>query len=229
VLDFHGKIQPQQEPDRAARAREILAILSQTYPDAGTALRFETPFQLLVAAMLSAQTTDRQVNKITERLFKRYREPQDFARLNPEELAREIKGCGLYKNKSRNIIATSRILVEKYNSQVPRTLGELELLPGVGRKTANVVLNVAFGQPTLPVDTHVFRVSHRLGLARGKTPEKTEEELLAIIPEYARRAAHHQLIAHGRTICTARRPRCNICPVAHLCPSRDVQEPVTSG
>ncbi|RKO66995.1 endonuclease III [Desulfofundulus salinus] len=225
---LHGTTQPQEEQDRAARVSEILAILSQTYPDAGTALRFETPFQLLVAAMLSAQTTDRQVNIITGRLFQRYREPADFARLQPEELGREIRGCGLYRNKSKNIIAASRILVEKYNSQVPQSLEELESLPGVGRKTANVVLNVAFGRPTLPVDTHVFRVSHRLGLARGKTPEKTEEELLAIIPEYARRAAHHQLIAHGRTICTARRPRCNICPVAHLCPSRDGQEPVTS-
>ncbi|MDQ0285946.1 endonuclease-3 [Desulfofundulus luciae] len=225
---LHGTTQPQEEQDRAARASEILAILSKTYPDAGTALCFGTPFQLLVAAMLSAQTTDRQVNKITERLFKRYREPRDFARLKPEELAREIKGCGLYKNKSRNIIATSRILVEKYNSQVPQSLEELEGLPGVGRKTANVVLNVAFGRPALPVDTHVFRVSHRLGLARGKTPQKTEEELLAIIPEHARRAAHHQLIAHGRTVCTARRPRCNACPVAHLCPSRDGREPLTS-
>ncbi|MDK2887467.1 MAG: endonuclease [Thermoanaerobacter sp.] len=214
----------EEKTNGAARVEEILAVLSRTYPDAGTALRFETPFQLLVAAMLSAQTTDRQVNKITEKLFKRYREPRDFALLTPEELAREIKGCGLYRSKSKHIIAASRILVEKYNSRVPQNLAELELLPGVGRKTANVVLNVAFGQPTLPVDTHVFRVSHRLGLARARTPEETEEELLAIIPENARRAFHHQLIAHGRVICTARRPRCGNCPLAYLCPSRSIQE-----
>lgn len=200
------------------RVREILDILARTYPDARTALHFNNPFQLLVAAILSAQTTDRQVNSITDRLFRHYRRPEDFARLNPEELAREIQGCGLYRNKSKNIIATSRILVEKYNSRVPDRLEELESLPGVGRKTANVVLNVAFGRPTIPVDTHVFRVSHRLGLARSKTPEKTEEELVSLIPEERRRAAHHQLIAHGRQVCTARSPRCPACPLAHLCP-----------
>lgn len=205
----------------AARAREILAVLARTYPKSKTALNFASPFQLLVAAMLSAQSTDRQVNIITAGLFLRYRTPADFARLTPAELAEEIKGCGLYRNKSKNIIATSRTLVEKYGSIVPSTREELEQLPGVGRKTANVVLNVAFGQPALPVDTHVFRVSHRLGLSGARTPERTEADLLKLIPEALRRDAHHQLITHGRQICRARRPRCPVCPLAGLCPSRD--------
>ncbi|WP_027717834.1 endonuclease III [Desulfovirgula thermocuniculi] len=209
-----------KEAGEARRVREILDILARTYPEARTALLFETPFQLLVAAILSAQTTDRQVNRITRQLFARYREPEDFARLTPEELAREIRGCGLYKNKSRHIIAASRILVEKYGSRVPESLEELQRLPGVGRKTANVVLNVAFGRPALPVDTHVLRVARRLGLARGKTPQKVEEELLAVIPEEERRDAHHRLIAHGRAVCKAVRPRCGTCSLSHLCPGR---------
>jgi len=203
------------------RAGEILAVLARTYPRAETELRFATPFQLLVAVMLSAQSTDRQVNKITARLFRRFPTPADFARLTPEELAGEIKGCGLYRNKSRHIIETSRILVEKYDSRVPTTREELERLPGVGRKTAGVVLNVAFGQPTLPVDTHVFRVSHRLGLAGAGTPEKTETELLRLVPPEERRKVHHRLIALGRQFCRARRPRCSACPLCALCPSRD--------
>lgn len=204
----------------AQRVREILDILARTYPEARTALAFETPFQLLVAAILSAQTTDRQVNRITRRLFARYRGPEDFARLSPEELAEEIRGCGLYKSKSRHIIAASRLLVEKCGSRVPESLEELQRLPGVGRKTANVVLNVAFGRPALPVDTHVLRVARRLGLARGNTPQKVEEELVALIPEEERRDAHHRFIAHGRAVCRAVRPRCGNCPLNHLCPGR---------
>ncbi|OAT85538.1 endonuclease III [Desulfotomaculum copahuensis] len=199
----------------------MLAVLARTYPEADTALHFASPFQLLVAAMLSAQSTDRQVNIITAGLFQRYRTPADFARLTPEELAEKIKGCGLYHNKSKNIIAASRMLVDKYAGAVPSTREELERLPGVGRKTANVVLNVAFGRPALPVDTHVFRVSHRLGLSSARTPERTEADLLKLIPEAQRRDAHHRLIAHGRQICRARRPRCAVCPLAALCPSRD--------
>lgn len=196
---------------------EVLYILEQLYPEAQTALNFSTPFELLVAVMLSAQCTDERVNKTTSRLFKNYRTPEDFARLNIETLAGEIRSCGLFRNKSKNIIATSQILVDKYNSTVPSNLEQLQKLPGVGRKTANVVLSVAFNQPTLAVDTHVFRVSHRLGLASGKNPAQTEDELLKQVPPHMRRDAHHRIIHHGRKVCKARSPNCQECALQHLC------------
>lgn len=199
------------------KADEVLYILEQIYPKAQTALNFATPFELLVAVMLSAQCTDERVNKTTSRLFKKYHTPEDFARLNIETLADEIRSCGLYRNKSKNIIATSKILVEKYNSTVPNNLEELQKLPGVGRKTANVVLSVAFNQPTLAVDTHVFRVSQRLGLSTGKNPLQTEDELLEQIPPNMRRDAHHRIIYHGRKVCKARSPNCRECALQHLC------------
>jgi endonuclease-3 len=196
---------------------EIIKILSGLYPQARTALEYENAFQLLIAVILSAQSTDLQVNRITEKLFKKHRSPEDFARLNADTLADQIKSCGLFCRKSKNIISACRILVEKYGSCVPSSREELEKLPGVGPKSASVLLGIAFKQPTLPVDTHVFRISHRLGLSKAETPEKTEKELLALIPPQYRMDFHHQLLAHGRQVCTARKPKCIDCRLLKHC------------
>jgi len=204
--------------------KNILEILSRLYPEARTTLDYENTFQLLIAVILSAQCSDRQVNKITKRLFQEYRTPEEFAGLTVERLAEEIKSCGLYRGKSMNIIAACNILVERYGSRVPASREELQQLPGVGRKSANVVLGVAFNQPALPVDTHVFRVSHRLGLTRARTPEGAEEDLLACIPPEYRMDFHHQLLAHGRWICTARKPKCVSCQLLELCPAGNYGE-----
>ena len=201
------------------RVTAILAKLAEYYPDAVTALNFESEFELLVAVVLSAQSTDKQVNRVTAKLFQKYSTPADFAALTPEELAEEIKGCGLYKNKAVFLTQTARELVSKYDSRVPNNRQELEGLPGVGRKTANVVLSVAFDQDTLAVDTHVHRVAARLGLASGKNTLQTEKELLAVIPVRQRKDFHHRLINHGRELCLARKPRCGRCFLADLCPS----------
>ena len=206
------------------RVEQILARLAEAYPNATTDLKFSTPFELLVAVVLSAQSTDAQVNKITERLFQKFRTPEDFAALTPEELAEHIKGCGLFRNKSKFIVEASRIIAEQYKGNVPEKREQLEKLPGVGRKTANVVLGVAFGQHTFPVDTHVHRLAHRLGLASGKTPEQTEGELCALIPPELWQAAHHQIIQHGRKVCDARTPRCGECRLRYLCPTGGKRE-----
>lgn len=200
------------------RIREVLDRLAAMYPEAGTALKYGSTFQLLVAVMLSAQCTDRQVNKITAGLFKKYSRPEDFADLEWEELAQHIKGCGLYRNKSRNIVGASRILVEKHGSRVPANREDLEALPGVGRKTANVVLNIAFNRPVMPVDTHVFRTSRRLGLSGGKTPAAVERDLMRVVPPERLGKVHHYLILHGRELCRSRSPRCGECTLAGLCP-----------
>jgi len=205
------------------RIKKILSILAKTYPNAKTALQYKTPFQLLVAVILSARCTDKRVNEITKKIFKKYHSPYDFAQLSPEELSREIKGCGLHHNKSRFIIDTSRILVSKYNSYVPEDRISLQQLPGIGRKSANVILNVAFKKDVIPVDTHVFRVTHRLGLARAVTPEKTESELMEYIPNGFRRDAHHWFINHGRLVCREQKPRCQSCVLAELCPGLGVK------
>lgn len=217
-----------KETGRLTRAKKekvakIMEQLAESYPDAGTALHFKTPFELLVAAILSAQCTDKQVNRITDRLFKKYNTPREFAELTPEELAEEIKGCGLYRNKSKYIVEASREIVKRHGGLVPRTRQELEALPGVGRKTAGVVLGVAYGGSALPVDTHVYRVAHRLGLSEARDPGKVEEDLAGCIPPQQRMAAHHRLIAHGRTICSARRPACGGCCLKDLCryPARE--------
>lgn len=192
-------------------------MLEQCYPDAGTSLVFKTTFELLVAAVLSAQCTDKQVNRITARLFKKYNKPQDFARLTPEELGEEIKGCGLYRNKSRFIIESSRKIIKEHGGSVPVTRNELEALPGVGRKTAGVITGVAYGGSALPVDTHVFRVSRRLGLSAARDPVKVEEGLAAFVPPEERMPFHHRLIFHGREICRARKPLCQRCCLKDYC------------
>ncbi len=204
--------------DDSGRILEITERLVRMYPGAGTGLKYGSTFQLLVAVMLSARCTDQQVNKITGNLFKKYSGPEDFAALEWEALARQIKGCGLYSNKSKNIVETSRILVNKYNSRVPEDRESLEALPGVGRKTANVVLNVAFNKPVMPVDTHVFRTSRRLGLSSGKTPAAVERGLLQVLPVEFLAPMHHCLILHGRKVCRAIRPLCGECPLQDLCP-----------
>lgn len=196
---------------------EILDVLENTYPDAQCELIHENPFQLLIATVLSAQTTDKKVNQVTEKLFKKYNTPQAFAVLEQQKLEEEIREIGLYKNKAKNIIALCRMLIDEYNGEVPKTMEELIKLPGVGRKTANVVLSNAFGVPAIAVDTHVFRVSNRIGIAESKDVEGTEEQLMKNIPKKRWSKAHHLLIFHGRRTCAARKPKCESCPLAPRC------------
>ena len=200
-----------------ARVRAILDALEKTYPDAHSGLRYENAFELLVAATLSAQTTDKQVNRITEGLFSRFPAPEDFAAVEPEELEPYIMSCGVYRNKAKNIVGASRMLVERFGSKVPGDRDALMRLPGVGRKTANVVLSNAFGEDAIAVDTHVFRVANRLGLADAKDVLGTELDLMKAIPKEKWSRAHHWLIWHGRTVCRARNPKCGECPLQRLC------------
>lgn len=197
--------------------RAILDELGKLYPDAHCELNHSTPFELLVATILSAQSTDVRVNMVTERLFKKYNTPEDFAALSPATVAEEIKELGLYRNKSKNIVAAAQQIIEKHDGKVPSTREELEQLPGVGRKTANVVLSTAFGIPAIAVDTHVFRVARRLGLASGSTPLAVERELMDCVPKDEWSVTHHRLIFHGRRVCEARSPRCEMCPLKPYC------------
>lgn len=195
----------------------VLGLLEELYPDAKAELNFSNPFELLIATILSAQCTDVRVNKVTYELFKELKKPEDFIELGEKELINRIKTCGLGNSKGKNIIRTSKILVERYNGKVPGTMDDLLELPGVGRKTANVVLSNAFGLPAIAVDTHVFRVSNRIGLANADTVEKTEQNLMENIPKNRWIKAHHLLIFHGRRICKARNPQCEICPINKYC------------
>lgn len=195
----------------------IINMLENEYKGMGCALNYSSPFELLVATMLSAQTTDITVNKATKILFEKYNKPEDFAIMTPEELEPFIKSCGFYKNKAKNIIEASKKIKKEFNGKVPNSLEELIKLPGVGRKTANVVLSNAFGKDAIAVDTHVFRVSNRIGLANAKDVYQTEEQLMKNIPKEYWSRAHHWLIWHGRKICTARKPKCDICPIETLC------------
>jgi endonuclease-3 len=199
-------------------AQSILATLAEVYANDGPALKYNSVYQLLIAVILSAQTNDNQVNKITEKLFVDYGTPEKMAELTVAELEKKIQTCGLYKNKAKNIIAANRMLLEEYGGVVPNTREELIKLPGVGRKTANVVLSVGFGLPALAVDTHIFRVAHRLGFSSGKTPDDVERDLCALIPEQDWAKAHHWFIWHGRRVCDARHPKCAECPLLEWCP-----------
>lgn len=203
--------------DEQTKLGEILRLLEEHYSNATTELNFDNPFELLIATILAAQCTDRQVNKVTPGLFSKYPGPEDFAVLSPEELGKEIYSCGFYKTKSRNIIETCRLLLAKHGGQVPNDMESLTSLPGVGRKTANVILGNAFNIPAFPVDTHVFRVSHRLGLSLKKTPEKVEADLCQVFLKKDWIKTHHQLILHGRTLCKAQNPLCNKCPLNAYC------------
>lgn len=199
------------------RYKRIMDKLAAEYPEAKTELNFTTPFELLVATILSAQTTDRQVNKVTAELFKKYNTAEDFARLTPEELAEEIKSIGLYRNKSRFIIEASKMLLEKYDGEVPASREELMKLPGVGRKTANVILSSAFNRAAIAVDTHVFRVANRIGLANSDDVLGVEKQLMERVPESLWSKLHHWLIFHGRRVCKARNPACSSCVLKEDC------------
>ena len=195
----------------------VLKKLEEMYPQADTELEFNSNYQLLVAVMLSAQCTDKRVNVVTRELFKEYGTPEDMLKLSQDELEKKIFSCGFYKNKARNILATSKIIVEKYNGEVPSDWDILQTLPGVGRKTANVVAAVAFNIPAIAVDTHVFRVANRIGLAYGKDELQTELQLQKAISKDMWLKAHHLIIWHGRRCCESRKPKCNECLINSYC------------
>ena len=209
---------PRRKVTRAV-AREELAILERTYPDAVTALAYTNPFELLVAVILSAQCTDARVNLTTPALFARYPDAASLARADPADVEGIIKSCGFFRMKAKNIVAAARGLVADHGGAVPAERQALEALPGVGRKTANVVLSVAFAEPAFAVDTHVFRVAHRLGLTLATTPRGVEDDLTKLVPRERWRYAHHWLILHGRAVCKAPVPLCDRCPVV-MCPTR---------
>ena len=201
----------------AAKRHEIFSRLREANPHPTTELEYTTPFELLVAVVLSAQSTDRGVNLATRRLFPVANTPEAIVALGEAGLAEFIRTLGLYKSKARHLIAACRLLVERHGGEVPAGRAALEALPGVGRKTANVILNTAFGEPTMAVDTHIFRVANRTGLAPGKNVLEVEKKLLKTIPKEFRIDAHHWLILHGRYTCQARKPRCGECIIADLC------------
>ena len=196
---------------------DLLEELKRLYPDARPALKFDDEYQLLVAVILSAQCTDERVNKVTAELFKRHGTPQGMLALSQEELEGYIFSCGLYRSKAAHILSATRDIVEKFNGKVPGDFNELKSLAGVGQKTANVVFSVAFGGDAIAVDTHVFRVANRLGIAKGDTPFKVEEGLKAAIPQECWSKAHHWLIFHGRQVCHARKPDCEHCTLSKYC------------
>ena len=202
------------------KRHEIFARLKKSNPRPTTELQYRTPFELLVSVILSAQATDKSVNKATAELFKVAHTPQQIHDLGLRGLKSYIKSIGLYNTKAANILKTCRILMEQHGGQVPDTRADLQALPGVGRKTANVILNTAFGQPTIAVDTHIFRVANRTGLAPGKSVLAVEMKLLKLVPEEYRHDAHHWLILHGRYTCIARKPRCPGCVIYDLCEYR---------
>lgn len=200
-----------------AKRYEIMKRLAELRPNAKSELEYQTPFELLVAVVLSAQATDKSVNLATRELYPVANTPEAIYKLGIEGLTPYIKTIGLYRNKAKHVIALCEKLIKEYDGQVPDDREALESLPGVGRKTANVVLNVAFGHPTIAVDTHIFRVSNRTGFAPGKTPEEVEKKLLKFVPEEFKKDAHHWLLLHGRYCCKAAKPECGTCPIADLC------------
>jgi len=205
----------------AKKIRAIFSRLKKANPAPTTELVYHSPFELLISVILSAQATDKSVNKATEKLFKLANSPEKILKLGEEKLREYVKTIGLYKNKAKNIILTCQLLVDQFHSKVPSTREELESLPGVGRKTANVILNTCFKQPVIAVDTHIFRVAQRIGLAKGKTPLAVEEQLMKVIPKQYLHDAHHWLILHGRYVCTARKPKCPECVINKWCEFKD--------
>ena len=199
----------------------IYSRLRELDPTPDTELHYDSPFELLVAVILSAQATDVSVNKATDKLYPVANSPESILALGVDGLKPYIKTIGLFNNKAENIIKTCRILIDQYDSDVPRTRAELEQLPGVGRKTANVILNTAFGEPTIAVDTHIFRVANRTGIAKGKTPLEVEKRLVRLTPDEFKKDAHHWLILHGRYVCKARRPLCAECAIVEWCEYRN--------
>ena len=210
---------PQKMP--LSNVEQLFQILSRANPSPKTELDFISSYTLLVAVVLSAQATDVSVNKATKTLFQSASSPKAMVKLGIPEIKRHIKTIGLYNTKSENVFKLSQILIDKHHSSVPEDRKSLEALPGVGRKTANVVMNEAFGIPTIAVDTHIFRVGNRTGLAPGKTPDIVEKESIRRVPEKWKKGAHHWLILHGRYVCKARKPECDICLISHLCCFQD--------
>ncbi len=198
---------------------KIFEILKKTNPHPTTELHYSSPFELLIAVILSAQATDKSVNLATAKLFPVADTPEKILALGEVELKKYIRTIGLYNTKTKNILKTCEALITRHGAKVPHTREALESLPGVGRKTANVLLNTLFGETTIAVDTHIFRVAHRLRLSEGKTPEKVEQDLMRVIPKKYLKDAHHWLVLHGRYICQARKPKCAICPLQKYCPS----------
>ena len=203
---------------RRARARTLIRHLERAYPDAACALRFTTPLELLVATILAAQCTDERVNQVTRTLFEKYRRAEDYARADAATFEGEIRSTGFFRAKTRSVLGMARALVERHGGEVPRTLEALTALPGVGRKTANVVLGNAFGVPGIAVDTHVFRVTQRLGLAKADDADEVEAQLAEVVPRPTWTRFCHLIQAHGRQVCHARTPECPECPVRALCP-----------
>lgn len=216
--------------DLKLRTRKIIRLLKRAYPDAKCSLNHSNAFELLIATILSAQCTDARVNIVTQDLFRKYRKPADYLKVAPKELERDIRTTGFFRNKTKSIQGTAKVLTETYGGEVPETIEELLELPGVARKTANVVLGNAFGiNSGVVVDTHVTRLSHRLGLSAEKTAEKIEQDLIQIVPKKDWVIFSHLLIAHGRAICKARNPLCAECPVEKLCPSSYLKTGVPPG
>lgn len=201
---------------------KVLDILQKEYPDARVTLDFKDPMQLLIATILAAQCTDERVNLVTKDLFRKYRKASDYARADLQTLEEEVRSTGFFRNKAKSIIGCCQTLVQKFAGQVPRTLEELTSLPGVGRKTANILLGNAFNQQAIAVDTHVKRVTHRLGWAKSDDPDKIELELMEVIPQKRWTLACHQIVFHGRRVCMAKNPQCPTCPVTKLCPKIDL-------
>lgn len=202
------------------RIKELIALLRKAYPQSQTALEFNTPLQILVATVLSAQCTDERVNKVTPSLFKKYRTAEDFARADQKELENDIRSTGFFRNKAKNIILASKKITKDFGGQVPDTMKDLVLLPGVARKTANIVLSSAFRKAVgIAVDTHVKRISQRLGLSQSKDPVKIEQDLMAVIPRKDWLDFNYMIVNHGRKVCQARKPLCPECTLRHLCPS----------
>lgn len=216
--------------DLKRRVREIIRRLKRAYPDARCSLNHTNAFELLIATILSAQCTDERVNIVTADLFRKYRKPEDYLKVSPRELEKDIRSTGFFRNKTKSIQGTSKVLTEQHGGAVPHTMGELLELPGVARKTANVVLGNAFEiKSGVVVDTHVSRLSHRLGLTRQKSPEKIEQDLIELVPKKDWVIFSHLLIAHGRKICKARSPSCAECGVEKVCPSSSLKTGVMPG
>lgn len=209
-----------KELDDRMRVLKVIELLEKEYPDAKTALNYTNPLELLVATMLSAQCTDKRVNAVTKSLFKKYKTAEDYANADLGELEEDVRPTGFYRNKAKNIKKSCRMLVEKFNSQVPKTMNEMLELPGVARKTANIVLSNAYGVVEgIAVDTHVRRLAKRLGLTENKDPDKIEKGLMEIVPKAHWKRITDLLIFHGRNICVARKPKCSLCVLSKICPS----------
>ncbi|MEN3038376.1 MAG: endonuclease III [Candidatus Kryptonium sp.] len=221
-MAIKSKLASETIQDKKKRVRKIINALKKLYPDAKTHLNFSNPLELLIATILAAQCTDERVNKVTEYLFKKYRTAHDYANADLKTLEQEIKPTGFYRNKAKAIKNCCSVLVEKYEGRVPDTLEELVKLPGVGRKTANAVLANAFGKQGIIVDTHLKRVTTRLGLVKSKDPNKIEFELMEIVPKNSWTLFSNTIGEHGRYVCEARKPKCSICKISKLCPSAKV-------